>query len=84
MLGCTKTSAIQYEISEVLFEIDLWELALQKLDKILVHSNPPDDNKNNMGNINVEKTKEDGLDGEKGSSGVKCFLSKIEKLTVPA
>ena len=50
----------------------------------MVPSNPPDDNKNNMGNVNMEETKEDGLDGEKGSSGTKCCLSKIEKLAVPA
>ena len=69
---------------EVLFEIDMWELALNKLDKIPISSNLPDDSKNNMGNINIGKTKEDGLDGEKGSSGTKCCLSKIEKLAVPA
>ena len=30
---------------------------LQNLDKIPVHSNPPDDEENNMGNMNVKKTK---------------------------
>ena len=54
LLGCTKTSAIKYEAHEVLFKIDLWELVLQKLDKILVPSSPLDDNKNNMGNVNIE------------------------------
>ena len=80
LLGCTKTSTVKYENGEVLFENDLWELALQKLDKIPVPSNPPDDNKNNMGNIIMEETKENGLDGEKRSSGTECFLNNIEKL----
>ena len=57
LLGCTKTSAIEYEADEVLFKIDLWELVLKKLDKIPVPSNPPDDNENNMGNVNIEKPK---------------------------
>ena len=39
----------------------------------------PDDSKNNMGNINMEETREDGFDGE-----TECYLSKIEKLAVPA
>ena len=56
---------------------------LQKLDKILVPHNPPDDDKNNMGNIDIEQTKEDGLDGEKDSSGTKCCSNKIEKQVVP-
>ena len=34
-----------------------------------------------MGNINMEENK---MDGEKGSSGTECCLSKIEKLAVPA
>ena len=37
-----------------------------------------------MGNINLEETIEDGLDGKKGSSGMECCLSKIEKLAVSA
>ena len=37
-----------------------------------------------MGNINIDKNKEDSLDGEKASSETKCCLSKIEKLAVPA
>ena len=69
LLGCTKTSAIEYETDEVLLKIDMWELALQKFDKIPISSNPPDDNKNDMGHINIERTKEDGLDGKKCSSG---------------
>ena len=52
LLLCTKTRLIKYENCEVLFEIDLLELALQKLEEILVPSNPPDDNKNGMGNEN--------------------------------
>ena len=52
-----KTSAIKYETDKVLFKIDLWELALQGLEKISVPSNPPNDSKNNNGNINIEKTK---------------------------
>ena len=31
-----------------------------------------------------KKNKEDSLDGEKGSSGTKCCLGKIEKLAVPS
>ena len=31
-----------------MFKIDLWELALQKLEEIPVPSNPPDDSKNGM------------------------------------
>ena len=69
---CTKTSAIIYETDKVLFKIDPWELALQKLDKIPVPSNPTDDSKNNMGNIIIEENKEDGLGGDKGLSGTKC------------
>ena len=84
LLGYTKTSTMEYKTDKVLFKINLWELALQKLDKIPVPSNPPDDNKNNMGNVNIEKNKEDHLDGEKGSIGTECCLSKIEKLAVPA
>ena len=83
-MGCTKTSAIESETDKVLFKIDPWELALQELDKILVPSNPPGNNKNNMGNINKEEIKKDGLDGEKGSNGTKCYSSKIEKLAVLA
>ena len=83
-MSCTETSAIEYKNGKVLFKIDLWELLLQKLDKILVPSNPSDDIKKNMGNINMEETKEDALDGENGSSGTKHCLSKIEKLAVPA
>ena len=30
------------------------------------------------------KTKEDSLDGEKNSSGTKCYLSKVKKLAVSA
>ena len=78
LLGCTNTNAIEYENYDVLFKIDLWEVVLQKLDKILVPSNPPDDNKNEMGNINIEETKENCLNGEKVSSGTKCCLIKIE------
>ena len=55
LLGCTKISTIKYETNEALFKIDLWELALQKLDKIPVLSNPLNDNKNTMGNIYIEK-----------------------------
>ena len=43
-------------------------------------SNPLDENKNGMGNINMKENKKDG---EKGSSGSECCLSKIEKLAVP-
>ena len=48
----------------------------------LVPSNPPDDSKINMGNINMEEIIKNGLDGEKGLSRIKCCSSKIEKLTV--
>ena len=81
LLGCTKTSAIKYEVDKVLFKINLWELTLQKLKEILIPSNPCDDNKNGMGNINVEENKK-GV--KSGSSGSECCLSKIEKLAVPA
>ena len=83
LLGCTKTSAIEYETDEALFEFDLWELALQKLNEVLVPSNPPDESKHNKGNTNKEKIKEVGLAGEKASSGTKCCLNKIVKLAVP-
>ena len=84
LFGCTEICVIEYENGEVLFKIDLWELVPQKLDKILVPSNPHDDNKNNMGNIKMEETKEDGLDGKNRSSRTECFLSKVEKLALPA
>ena len=79
-MGCTETSAIKYETDKFLFEIFLCEHAL--LYKIPVPSNPPDDNENSMGNIIMEETKEDGLDGKKGSGGTECCLSKIEMLAV--
>ena len=82
--GCTKTIMIEYENSKVLFEIELWELVLQKLDEIPVPSNPPDDNKNDMGNINMEENKKDGLDGENSTGGTECCLRNIEKLALPA
>ena len=41
-------------------------------------------NKNNIGNFNIEEIKEDGPNGKKGTSGTKCSLRKIEKLAVPA
>ena len=69
------------ENNEVLFVIDLWELVLQKLEKILVPSNPPDDNKHSMGNINMEENKKDG---ENCTGRTECCLSKIEKPAVPA
>ena len=84
LLVCTKTSAIEYNNDKVLFKIELWELALQKCDEIQVPSNPPDIKENNISNINAEETKEDGLAGKKGSSGIKCCLKKNEKLAVPA
>ena len=68
-MGCTKTSAIEYEADKVLLEIDPWHFALQKLDKIPVPSNPPGDSKNNMGNINVKEIKQDGLAGKKVQMG---------------
>ena len=80
---CTETSTIEYENSKVLFKVDLWELMLQKLEEILVPSNPPDGNKNNMGNINMEENKKDGLDGENSRGRTECCLSKIKKLTLP-
>ena len=46
LFGCIEGSVIEYKNSEVLFEVDLWEIALQKLEEILVLNNPPDDNKN--------------------------------------
>ena len=77
LLGCTKRITIKCETEKILFEIDLSELALQKLDKIPVPNNPPDENENNMGNINIEEAKEGGVDGEKGSSGTKCCLRRL-------
>ena len=53
------------------------------LKSIYGNSNSPDDNKNNVGNINMEN-KEDGLDDENSFTGTECCLSKIEKLVVPA
>ena len=68
-LGCTKTSTIDYENTKVLFEIDLCELALQKLEEIPVSGNVPEDNKNGKGNINMEESKKNGLDGENSTGG---------------
>ena len=65
-MGCTKTSAIKYETDKVLFKIYLWELAGPKLDEISGPNNQPNDSENNMGNINIEDIKEDGLPGKKG------------------
>ena len=59
LLGCNKASAIEYKNSKVLFEIDLWELALQKLKEILVPINQPNDSKNGTSNINMEDNKKD-------------------------
>ena len=120
---CTRTSAIIYETDNILFKVNLWELALQKLDKIPVPNNPTDDScwdvlkqvQSNMkllkfcsklicGNLHFrslmrywypaihvmiakiickEEINQDGLSGEKCSSGTQCCLSKIEKLAVP-
>ena len=84
LLGCTETSAIKYENSKVLFEIEQWELVLQKLEEIPIPSNPPDDNGNGMGNINMEENKKDGLDGENSTGRSECCLSRIKKLTILA
>ena len=73
-----------YENSKVLFKIDLWELALQKLEEIPVPSNPPGDNENGLGNVNMEENKKDGLDGENSTGETKFCLSKIKMLAVPA
>ena len=53
---------------------------LQKLEEIPVPSNLPDDNKNGMGNINMEEKKKDGLYGENSTDRTESCLSKIEKL----
>ena len=71
--GCTKICTIDYENIKVLLKIDLWDLVLQNFEEISIPRNPPDDNKNGMGNINMEENKK----GEKGSSGTECCLSKI-------
>ena len=42
----------------------------QKLDEIPVPSNPPNGRENNMGNINIEEIKKDGLAGEKVQVGL--------------
>ena len=65
LLGCTKASTIEYKSRKVLFEIDLRELELQKLNEIPVPSNPSDDNRKGMGNINMEEM-------EKMVRGFKC------------
>ena len=52
-----KEVRIEYENSKGLFENDLWELALHKFEEIPVPSNPPDDNKVGMGNMNLEEKK---------------------------
>ena len=57
---------------------------LQKHDEIPVPSNPPDDNKNDMRNMNVEENKKDGLDGENSIGRADCCLSNIGKLAVLA
>ena len=79
-MGCTEAITIKYENCRVLVEIDLWEFVLQKDDDIPVPSNTPDENKNNMGIINMEETKKDGMDGENSTGRTECCLSKIEKL----
>ena len=84
LLWCTETITIECESSNVMIEIDLWDDVLQKLDEIPLPSNPCDNNKNNMGNTNMEDTKKDGLDGENSTVGTECCLTKIEKLAVPA
>ena len=83
-LGCANMHAIDYETDKVVFKLKMWELELQKLDKIPKPSNPHDDSKHIKGNTNVEEIKEDSLAGEKDSSGTECFLSMIEKLAIPA
>ena len=40
-----KASKIKYKNSMVLFEIDLWELALQKLEEVLIPGKPLDGKK---------------------------------------
>ena len=70
LLGCMKTCAIKYETDNVLFEVDLWKLAILKIDKIPIPSNSPDDSKNNEGNINIEEIKEDDLAGAKVQVGL--------------
>ena len=55
-----------------------------EVEEIPVPSNPPDDNKNGIGNINMEENKKDDLDGENSTGETKCCLSKIEKLGVHA
>ena len=81
LLGYIEASIIKYKNSIILFAIDLWELALQKLEEIPIPSNPPDATKNGEGNMNMEESKKVG---EKGSSGTECSLSKIEKLAIPS
>ena len=56
LLGCLETSAIKSETDEVLFKTDPWELALKKLNEILVPNNTPIDNENDISNTNMEET----------------------------
>ena len=69
LLRCTKTSAIKYETDKVLFEIDMCNPALKKLDEISVPSNSHNESKSNMGNTNMEGIKKDGLAGKKVQVG---------------
>ena len=80
LLGCTEANAIESETDEVLFETDLWNLVLKKLDGIPIPSNPPDDNGNDIGNNNKKESKKDGLVHKKDSSCTKYCLNKMEKI----
>ena len=69
LLRCTKTSMIKSETKKVLLEIDLWELALKKLDEMLVPSERCSNdlpNENGNSTENKEKTKKDNL------AGIRC------------
>ena len=61
-----------------------WELVLKKLDKILVPSNPPNYNWNDVGNTYNKEIKKDGLACKNHSCGTEYHLNKMGKLSVPA
>ena len=49
-MGCTETNVMKSETLKVLFEIDLWKLALKKLYELPIPSNLLNDDGDDVGN----------------------------------
>ena len=62
LMGCAEINAIKLKI---LIKIYLWEFVLQKLDEILVPSNPLIECKSNIGNTHTEEIRKESLDSKK-------------------